>query len=924
MNVTASALLWCVVQVTVLALAATFVYLIARRLHPRAGAAAAGGGLVMTLMLTLLVASLWPRWDFSREASFTAQSATSEKPAANETISSEEPPESISALSRELDWQSPGLAFWSAFVETLNNPRPMGGVKPPAVGWLLWVGVLFALGTLVAGLRLVWALVQVRQLARSGRVIHDARLDSLIHELQQRIGHSQPIVLRETDTLSTPATIGWRHPVVLMPVGWRSWSEPELRAVMAHELAHIAGNDYAAWLVARLAVVAHFYHPLVRWLATRLQLEQELAADMAAAHLVGDSKQYLHSLASLALATPPGRIVGPARTLIPTRSLLVRRVEMLRTLGVNRSQRSWARYATFGVVAFLGLATAGLRGPGVAQSVAQAEEPATLVEQKSQYDFSYVPENIYGLLAIRPAEIAADTRLQPLAKLLDQATRPSIPSELMRQTTLVLALDDEKTGEGGEHNVLLTTRPIDFQKYLQESYPSLITKEHEGQQFFAIGPSEYLMGFFTPNETTLVGRRQKSLLTLLGDKDANQPPTNTELWQSEVKGPVLVVINERAFRMLIGQGLQSSPNWVSQIAMTLSPILQGVQTAIFSVEPGEQLKLHGRLICKSAEDAKRTAATFEAVAVLLRNTLDVQPKVGAAQPGFDQAVGIAKQAVDGRKITTDGNDVRIEVTFGETEPLVKLITDIIAPSITSARQAARRSQGMNNLKQLALAMLNYESARGRFPPAVGYTYRKDGEVYRLEPEPTVLPPSRISYIYRKDGEEHRSEYPHSWRVAILPYMEQMALYEQYQFDEPWDSEANLKVLAQMPGVFRSPHDEPSSTNTSYFVFTGPETLFAGEEGTQLREVRDGTARTLMLVETKQPVPWTKPEDIPYAAGQPVPKLGGWVPGEFLAAIADGSVLPVAADIDEATLRAWITKAGGEHAPDLPRPVAGGK
>jgi hypothetical protein len=66
-------------------------------------------------------------------------------------------------------------------------------------------------------------------------------------------------------------------------------------------------------------------------------------------------------------------------------------------------------------------------------------------------------------------------------------------------------------------------------------------------------------------------------------------------------------------------------------------------------------------------------------------------------------------------------------------------------------------------------------------------------------------------------------------------------------------------------------------------------------------------------------PWTKPEDIEYAADQPVPKLEGWMPGTFLAGIADGSVRSVAADIDETALRAWITEAGREKSEELPGP-----
>src|SRR2546421_256342 len=86
---------------------------------------------------------------------------------------------------------------------------------------------------------------------------------------------------------SGPGSNGWRRPVLLLPVDWRSWDAPERRAVFAHELAHIVRGDYAAGLLARLAVVLNSYHPLVLWMAGRLQLQQELAADALGARFAG-------------------------------------------------------------------------------------------------------------------------------------------------------------------------------------------------------------------------------------------------------------------------------------------------------------------------------------------------------------------------------------------------------------------------------------------------------------------------------------------------------------------------------------------------------------------------------------------------------------------------------------------------------------
>jgi hypothetical protein len=162
----------------------------------------------------------------------------------------------------------------------------------------------------------------------------------------------------------------------------------------------------------------------------------------------------------------------------------------------------------------------------------------------------------------------------------------------------------------------------------------------------------------------------------------------------------------------------------------------------------------------------------------------------------------------------------------------------------------------NRLKQLVLAMHNYHDVHHHFPPAV------------------VMGP---------DGKT-----PHSWRVELLPFLDEKRLYDQYRLHEPWDSPHNKLVLAQMPDVFRSPFADEKSTNSWYFALVGRGTIFEGKKGIPIRDITDGTSNTLMFVEAKRDVPWTKPADIPFDPDKPVPKFGGLVKGHFTAACADGS------------------------------------
>jgi Protein of unknown function (DUF1559) len=150
--------------------------------------------------------------------------------------------------------------------------------------------------------------------------------------------------------------------------------------------------------------------------------------------------------------------------------------------------------------------------------------------------------------------------------------------------------------------------------------------------------------------------------------------------------------------------------------------------------------------------------------------------------------------------------------------------------------------------------------------------------------------------------------PHSWRVEILPFLGKggEALYKEYRLDEPWDSPTNKRVLAQMPDIFRSAGDDLRSTNASFFALVGPGTVCEGRDGIKINQIFDGTSTTILLVEAKRGIPWTKPEDIPYDAAKPLPPLGGFDGDKFLALFADCvTVRRLSMTLGERTLKGLI-------------------
>jgi hypothetical protein len=181
------------------------------------------------------------------------------------------------------------------------------------------------------------------------------------------------------------------------------------------------------------------------------------------------------------------------------------------------------------------------------------------------------------------------------------------------------------------------------------------------------------------------------------------------------------------------------------------------------------------------------------------------------------------------------------------------------------------------MKQLALAMLNYQVAHGKLPPAV---------------------------VYGKRGEPL-----YSWRVLLLPFIEEEALYKEFHFDEPWDSPHNIQLLPRMPAAYTAPGSKAAKLpphHTVCHVFVGEGAAFEGREGLSLRDnFPDGTTGTFLIVEAGEPVPWTKPADLTYSWDRPLPDLRCLFRDGCRAAMADGSVRWVPKGTREAALRELI-------------------
>jgi hypothetical protein len=230
---------------------------------------------------------------------------------------------------------------------------------------------------------------------------------------------------------------------------------------------------------------------------------------------------------------------------------------------------------------------------------------------------------------------------------------------------------------------------------------------------------------------------------------------------------------------------------------------------------------------------------------------------------------------------------RVTLEFPSQPAEVAALRSMASQASDAALESSRRAQRIRQFKQLALAMHNYHDVNKHFPASAA--------------------------ICDDDGKPLLS-----WRVAVLPYLDQAELYKQFHLDEPWDSPHNRKLVESMPAIFADPDPKlrqlAREGKTTYQVPVGADTIFHTDRGTKFREIIDGTSKTILIVEVEpaRAVVWTKPEDWAIDLQNPRQGLQRDDRPYFTAAFADGSVQIIdATQIDEPLLRALFTRAGRE-------------
>jgi len=335
-------------------------------------------------------------------------------------------------------------------------------------------------------------------------------------------------------------------------------------------------------------------------------------------------------------------------------------------------------------------------------------------------------------------------------------------------------------------------------------------------------------------------------------------------------GPVqTVLIPPASMRRVIEELLPQLPEEVGNGPGTV--LTHGVRWAAARIDLPPQAALRLVIQSQDASAAQSLLAKWLAFVTLCHEETGKGPRERHTPPGFPKVAALLAPKVE--------NDRLVLALDEKDHALSNLLTSLDDPlSLHTVRYMLNQSQ--HHLKSLGLGMANYISACKHFPPPA--THDRNGK-------PLL-----------------------SWRVQILPYLEQDRLYRQFHLDEPWDSSHNKVLIEKMPAVFRSPRSKAGKGMTNYLVPVGDGALYASmKDEPTLHDITDGVSHTLMLIEVDDAhaVVWTKPEDRafdPKNVKEFFSACGEW---GFPIAPCDGSGQILDRETDPKTLKALVTRAG---------------
>jgi hypothetical protein len=536
-------------------------------------------------------------------------------------------------------------------------------------------------------------------------------------------------------------------------------------------------------------------------------------------------------------------------------------------------------------------------------------------------DLAWVPADAAGFVRLAPLALWDSTELKPIRDLLSKAQPEALqalqkclslnPADLER-LTLIMPTAEAFTNPFPSGRPLARSaitvvhlrKPYDKTQVLKVLAPQARTKELKGKTYYF--DENKWTGLFLADDRTILFGSDDAILWLLerAGPQAGLHPLKEALQRATGKNHLVVGLNGKVLFKELDPALL--------MFLGEADPLRHSQSGTITVDLEKGLSAEVRLTFASEAAAQKGEKGAQAFLKIALQSLDAQIDASRKRLAADKGdvlmvtgdvVGLAffrnlRDTVKAAPVERKEAVVRVPFHLDNGGTNLVLTSLVVVPMLGTNAEKTFTSVGTtvgstggdpnslppDNLKQLAGALDRYHKDKGAFPPAA---------------------------IHSKDGKPLLS-----WRVALLPYVGQEALYKKFKLDEPWDSLHNRKLLLEMPKVFGETFSMPGEWKTRFQAFVGPGAVFQGKEPVSRDDIKDGLDATLLLVETDYMVktPWTRPGDLPFTAKGPLPKLRGeftFPDGLFRALFADGTVRMLSFNTPENLLRAYITYNGGE-------------
>jgi hypothetical protein len=563
-----------------------------------------------------------------------------------------------------------------------------------------------------------------------------------------------------------------------------------------------------------------------------------------------------------------------------------------------------------GVAAVAGLAAAVLLfRPGTGPTAVAQTRPAQPPGGAAAADLALVPADAVGFVHVRLADIWKNEMFAGFRKTWEKAGPKALaaldkqfvpaPSTISRATLFVTL--DPKRKEPAFFGVLAFSAPFNPEQVAKVYLPNARKAAAGGKAVYS-DPQAGIAVHFPDNRHIVVGM-PGALEAYLAKPPAKGGPMAAALKLAGSGKAVVAAVNVA--------GLPIPPDALDQLPPEVRPLLKA-QQVILALDLGAEAKVELKAVYANDAAAADAEKAVRALAEMGRKELAkarkefeaklFDPQVKAPRPPEDlpEAVGsvfalgalnqLDELLADTSWVKRTGAELGLSVTMPRELAALAggggaIAIGLLLPAVQKVRQAAARTTSANNLKQIGLAIHNYEAVHGRLPEDI-----KD-----------------------KTGKPILS-----WRVAILPFIEQQALHNQFKLDEPWDSPNNRRASQTVIRTYLSPGAAEVAAPggygmTHYKGVAGPGTIFDPRGKLRIPDITDGTSNTIMVIETEEAIPWAKPGDFQFDPAKPLPKLAS--PGMvdmFQALMGDGSVRVInTRTVSEKTLKAAFTRAGGE-------------